>query len=281
MRESEVYTKIGVYPHPCLTELMALHRLRRTQTRHGPMDGMCFVIELCTKGDLSQAMQRGVQTDELGLETGYTPPSMCRQWVGQIFLGLEHLHLKAHALMRDMKPPNVLLDDNYCCKISDYGMSKIGLSFRGWATFCVPVGTPGYASPEVMCDEEGCGSPCDIYSLGVMTWVMFSGGDTRRSRFLNPPGAEGGGVVEHQSDWERFEEVVRQHPRLQYVPLEQDVLHFVRETTHRSPDKRLKHVGIRQSDFMSSLQLPPRGDSEQCRAWLASLAVQPEAGQAA
>lgn len=51
------------------------------------------------------------------------------QWIGQIFLALEHLHLKLQTLVRDLKPQNVVLTHGRA-KLTDFGHGRIGL-WRG------------------------------------------------------------------------------------------------------------------------------------------------------
>ena len=81
--------------------------------------------------------------------------------------GLVYLH-SHHLIHRDIKSPNILLDKNWTCKISDFGMAK---TFEGGTdhtkkrmTYC---GTEPYMAPELLFEEE-YGVEADIFSYGMM-----------------------------------------------------------------------------------------------------------------
>jgi len=90
--------------------------------------------------------------------------------------GLNYLHSK-NILHRDLKSPNVLLDDQYQAKICDFGLSKIKLTSnsRGLATSNVK-GTIRWRAPE-LCDWNSIPIPkkcSDIYSVGMILWELAS-----------------------------------------------------------------------------------------------------------
>ncbi|KAJ9554587.1 hypothetical protein OSB04_018632 [Centaurea solstitialis] len=69
--------------------------------------------------------------------------------------GLKYLHddvgPQHRVLHRDMKSANILLDENWKPKISDFGLSKIALANVPFsALFSNPCGTPGYVDPQYM-----------------------------------------------------------------------------------------------------------------------------------
>ncbi|XP_017188199.2 LEAF RUST 10 DISEASE-RESISTANCEUS RECEPTOR-LIKE PROTEIN KINASE-like 2.1 [Malus domestica] len=92
--------------------------------------------------------------------------------------GLEYLHLGCNTriLHFDIKPHNILLDENFCPKISDFGLSKLCLNKESIMSMLDARGTIGYISPEVFCRNFGGVSvKSDVYSYGMMVLEMVGG----------------------------------------------------------------------------------------------------------
>ncbi|KAE8677623.1 Serine/threonine-protein kinase CDG1 [Hibiscus syriacus] len=90
-------------------------------------------------------------------------------------VGLEYLHNKANppVLYRNLKPSNILLDEGYHPKLSDFGMVKLGPGEKTHVSTRV-VGTYGYCAPEyAMTGQLSLNS--DVYSFGVVFLELITG----------------------------------------------------------------------------------------------------------
>ncbi|KAJ0775925.1 putative protein kinase RLK-Pelle-LysM family [Helianthus annuus] len=93
--------------------------------------------------------------------------------------GLEyiHEHTKPHYVHRDVKTSNILLDDAFKAKISDFGLAKlVGRSNDGEASVTRVVGTYGYLAPEYLRDGLAT-AKSDVYAFGVILFEIISGKD--------------------------------------------------------------------------------------------------------
>uniref|UniRef100_A0A0D9V4D1 Protein kinase domain-containing protein n=1 Tax=Leersia perrieri TaxID=77586 RepID=A0A0D9V4D1_9ORYZ len=89
--------------------------------------------------------------------------------------GLEYLHrgCNTHIVHFDIKPHNILLDQEFCPKISDFGMAKLCANKESIISIAGARGTIGYIAPEVYSKQFGViSSKSDVYSYGMMVLEM-------------------------------------------------------------------------------------------------------------
>lgn len=167
----------------------------------------------------------------------------------EIILGLKHLHDKG-IVYRDLKPENVLIDENGHLKIGDFGLAKhlhMNHSGNGYLRTGSICGTRNYLPPEML-HGKPYSVEADMWSLGVMLYRMLCGCfpfDATRTK-------------------EVFKLVRNEHPLLPSV-LTPEARSLLGKLLAKDPDCRLtvdqamKHPFFCNMDFdnMLKLQSPP------------------------
>lgn len=131
-------------------------------------DKLYMVMDYMSGGELFFHLRR----------SGRFTEDRTRFYAAEILLALEYLHDR-DIIYRDLKPENVLIDEDGHLRISDFGLSKQGVTSDGKAfTFC---GTPEYLAPEIL---RGIGhdQAVDFWSLGALIYEMLSGAPPNYSR---------------------------------------------------------------------------------------------------
>lgn len=98
-------------------------------------------------------------------------------WSRQIALalniasGLLYLHAR-NIIHRDLKSLNILVDENYQAKLSDFGLSKVKHSTQSMTKG--GMGTPGWMAPELFEPRASCDKKTDVYAMGIILWEIIS-----------------------------------------------------------------------------------------------------------
>ena len=125
-----------------------------------------LVTEYCSGGELFDRI----------VEKGHFSESEAARLMGKLFLAVNNLHAN-NICHRDLKPENFLFeseDPSAELKLIDFGLSnKFFDKFAGVEMHSF-VGTPHYVAPEVL--KGGYGTKCDMWSAGVIMYVLLSGG---------------------------------------------------------------------------------------------------------
>jgi carbon catabolite-derepressing protein kinase len=94
-----------------------------------------------------------------------------RRFFQQIMSAVDYTH-RHKIVHRDLKPENLLLDQDLNVKIADFGLSNLLEDGKFLKTSC---GSPNYAAPEVIAGRVYAGPEVDIWSCGVILYVLLCG----------------------------------------------------------------------------------------------------------
>ena len=86
---------------------------------------------------------------------------------------LSYAHSRG-VLHRDVKPSNILIDNEGHVYLTDFGLARIAHSSESTSSHDMMIGSPHYLSPE-QAKSESSDARTDIYSLGIVLFEMFTG----------------------------------------------------------------------------------------------------------
>ena len=126
-----------------------------------------IVLELVVGGELFDRIVREKRFDE----------GKARRYFRQLIAGVAYCHARG-IFHRDLKPENLLLDEAGDIRITDFGLSSLftGPEDAGRASLLYTTcGTPNYVAPEILADKGYDGRSADVWSCGVILFVMHAG----------------------------------------------------------------------------------------------------------
>nr|ANC68278.1 CBL-interacting protein kinase 4 [Dendrobium officinale] len=121
-----------------------------------------FVMEYAKGGELFNKIAKGrLEKDVAG------------KYFQQLISAVEFCHNRG-VYHRDLKPENLLLDEAGNLKLSDFGLSALVESKRQDGLLHTTCGTPAYVAPEVIGRKGYDGAKADIWSCGVILYVLLA-----------------------------------------------------------------------------------------------------------
>ncbi|KAF2296414.1 hypothetical protein P3X46_014468 [Hevea brasiliensis] len=122
-----------------------------------------FVIEYAKGGELFKKVAKGKLKEDVA-----------RNYFLQLVSAVDFCHSRG-VYHRDLKPENLLLDENGILKVSDFGLSALVESNSQDCLLHTTCGTPAYVAPEVISRKGYNGAKADIWSSGVILYVLLAG----------------------------------------------------------------------------------------------------------
>ncbi|XP_077548948.1 microtubule-associated serine/threonine-protein kinase 3-like isoform X5 [Haemaphysalis longicornis] len=195
---------------------------------------LCLVMEYVEGGDTATLLKN----------MGPLPVDIAKFYFAETVLAVEYLHSYG-IVHRDLKPDNLLITNLGHIKLTDFGLSKVGLMnlatnlYEGYLDKETKqfndkqvYGTPEYIAPEVIL-RQGYGKPVDWWSMGIILYEFLVGcvpffGETPEELFAH--------VINDEIEW----------PEPEDWPLPEDAQHLVSQLLQQNPLDRLGTGGAHE-----------------------------------
>ena len=122
-----------------------------------------MILEYCNRGNLDDYIKKGRFIEK-----------HAKYIFKKILLGVQALHGAGYC-HRNLKPRNILLDNKFNPKISNFIIAAQFLQNNQIIPLNAIVGTPIYMSPQMLENESYSGEKADIYSLGITLFNIVTG----------------------------------------------------------------------------------------------------------
>ncbi|WOL13510.1 CBL-interacting protein kinase 6-like [Canna indica] len=142
--------------------------------RHPNVVELYEVMATRTKIYLAMELVRGGELFARISRAGRLSESASRRYFRQLVSAVDFCHQQG-VYHRDLKLENLLLDGNGDLKVADFGLSALVDDARSDGLLHTMCGTPAYVAPEVFGKRGYDGAKADVWSCGVILFVLLSG----------------------------------------------------------------------------------------------------------
>ncbi|XP_047062336.1 CBL-interacting protein kinase 31-like [Lolium rigidum] len=148
----------------CTMKLIQHPNVVRLHEVMGSKARIFIVLEYITGGELHDII----------VDRGSLKEDEARKFFQQLINAVDYCHSRG-VYHRDLKIENLLLDTAGNLKVSDFGLSAISEQVKADGLLHTTCGTPNYVAPEVIEDKGYDGALADLWSCGVILFVMLAG----------------------------------------------------------------------------------------------------------
>ncbi|KAK1677798.1 hypothetical protein QYE76_038646 [Lolium multiflorum] len=148
----------------CTMKLIQHPNVVRLHEVMGSKARIFIVLEYVTGGELHDIIA----------DRGSLKEDESRKYFQQLINAVDYCHSRG-VYHRDLKIENLLLDTAGNLKVSDFGLSAISEQVKADGLLHTTCGTPNYVAPEVLEDKGYDGALADLWSCGVILFVMLAG----------------------------------------------------------------------------------------------------------
>ncbi|KAM0061336.1 putative protein kinase CAMK-CAMKL-CHK1 family [Helianthus debilis subsp. tardiflorus] len=149
-------------------EISAMRRLHhpnivRLQEVLASQKKIYFVLEFAKGGELFSKVSKSRFSEDLS-----------RRYFQQLISAIGYCHSRG-VYHRDLNPENLLLDENWNLKVTDFGLSACDDQVQSDGLLHTMCGTPAYVAPEILAKKGYDGAKVDIWSCGIILYVLNAG----------------------------------------------------------------------------------------------------------
>ena len=184
-----------------------------------------------------------------------------RKIIRQIILGIDYLHNNG-VIHRDIKPDNILLNENNKVKITDFNLSALLTNSKEDIITKGNLGTKYFRAPEVCKDENENensnnmyihGKPLDIWALGVVSYLLAY----KKLPFV--------ASEESENPIDLYNVIINKNYEIPNNRMSKGFIDFLSKCLNKNPYKRITITEIKKLDWINekgyelpNIKLPPK-----------------------